>query len=707
MHEARARGKSLLLAFAWALSLAALCVQLVAAAPIADAPGWSRTLPDTGVWFLAALGLGLLYRAAGRMPRAFAQPALWLLAVLLASVSTLGESFAHTGTAALVTTQPWLALVYFAGRVPAYYMGFALLLAALRGKPLQRADARTRTEADGLFANPTGEDMPDMPPHSRLRAYRARGGYGLPQPIEAAGGTLFATPPVERRPSMPGAPANAAGGARALPGAKAAGASAAYRQAYPAYAGERPADLVPITVQRSHTFGFTLLLLACWLPYLLAVWPGTVSNDSITQLAEALGQIPLSNGNPVFQTGLVWLFAQVGLGLFGTADATVALYVCVQGVLMAWLLGYALGRIRRLSAPGWLGWLATAFFALCPVFPTFAFCMGKDTNFAMAVLWLMLMAWRVLDSRWPPLRTLVGLALSAVLCALLRNAGVAVAAATLGALFVWALTVRSRQWRAPLAALLATAAAVMALHLLVLPALGALPTPETENWSIPLQQVARTVASETLTDEERAAVDAVMPIAQIQPAYNGELSDPIKNLWRASVTPQQRTAFFATWLRLGLKHPATYASATFHNTYGYLLPGYVSTLKPTLLLGMQGRTTLVDGVFRFSVNPAATGLAAVLQSLYAYAPFRLLVSPGAYGWAVLLAVAGVLHCRKRRYLIAMLPVLVVLLGCLFSAVNGYFRYALPLYFAAPVLMALLSQGLRGGTRSRQSPARPR
>ena len=30
-----------------------------------------------------------------------------------------------------------------------------------------------------------------------------------------------------------------------------------------------------------------------------------------------------------------------------------------------------------------------------------------------------------------------------------------------------------------------------------------------------------------------------------------------------------------------------------HLNYGYLLPGYVSTLKPTLLLGMQGRQVAV------------------------------------------------------------------------------------------------------------------
>ena len=84
-------------------------------------------------------------------------------------------------------------------------------------------------------------------------------------------------------------------------------------------------------------WGFALLLLACWLPYLFAVWPGTVSNDSITQLKQIFGLIPLENSNPLTQTGLLWLSVRAGMGIFGSADAVVALYVCVQATLMAWL----------------------------------------------------------------------------------------------------------------------------------------------------------------------------------------------------------------------------------------------------------------------------------------------------------------------------------------------------------------------------------
>lgn len=469
--------------------------------------------------------------------------------------------------------------------------------------------------------------------------------------------------------------------------------------------GHAQAKTFESTQRLTPTWVWGLVILVCWMPYLFVVWPGTVSNDSITQLAEALGRKALSNGNPLAQTGLVWLMAQLGLGVFRSADAGVALYIGVQALLMAWLLGYAVRRLWEAGMPAWLNWLALLLYALCPVFPLFAFCVGKDTNFAMAVLWFTLMVWRVLGSKWPPLRTTAGLCLSAAACVLLRNAGAGLVGATLGVLFIRQFVKGGRLWRTPLLAMIVTTATLVGLYAFAVPALGALPTPATENWSIPLQQVARTVASVPLPDADRAAIDAVLPVEQIQPAYDGELSDPVKGLWREGVTPAQQADFFATWLRLGLRYPATYASATFHNSYGYLYPGYVNPVKPTFLLGMEGRTTKIDGAFDFTVNPLADPLKAQLKALFAYAPFRLLTAPGAYGWVLLLCVVGVLGYRRRENLIAMLPGLFALVGCLASAVNGYFRYAMPLYLLAPVLLGMLAQAARSGGREprRRSP----
>ncbi len=716
-----ARVKTLLLALLWALSLVAFCAVLTAPAGAEGTAGWTRTLPDTGVWFAAAVALGLGYRRLGRLRRGFSQPRLWILAALFAAVVTLGESFAQTGTAELVSSKPWLALLCFAGKAPAFYMGMALLTDVLSA-----GHAPTQRETAASAAAAGKPPAPQPPPVWAVRASRKTGvsttdtkPYAPPLPEWVAhpgqtdwmNDTLGTEPTAFPTDSVPAHVRAQTARTRDTENTETpARASAPYRRrtetARGAWAYRNAADgddfILPPTERRGGipVWGYLLLLLACWLPYLLAVWPGTVSNDSITQLAMIFGRKELSNGNPLAQTGLLWLAVQAGKGLLGSADAAVALYVTVQALLMAWLLAYTLRGMAETSAPGWLTWLAAAFYALCPIFPLFAFCVGKDTVFAMAVLWFTLMVWRAAGSKRPSAGVAAGLCLSAAACGLLRNAGAALAGVTLLALLIRGFG-RARQWRAPLAALLSLGAAMALLYLVAIPGLAVQAAPETETWSAPLQQVARVAAGGTLTDGERDVIDAVLPTEELQSVYNGDLSDPVKKLWNADATPEEKNAFFSLWLRLSVQYPATYFSAFFHNSYGYLMPGYVSTIKPTFLLGMEGRTTLINGVFDFTVNSRAEGLKTALTSLFACAPFRLLCAPGLYGWLALFALAGILGCKRRGNAVAVLPALFTLVGCLFSAVNGYFRYAMPLYFLAPPLLLFLSQALFSGRRGRE------
>ena len=456
---------------------------------------------------------------------------------------------------------------------------------------------------------------------------------------------------------------------------------------------------------RAFTCAAAGALLLCWLPYAVMIWPGTVSNDSVTQLLQIFGLSPLSNGNPVLQTGLIWLCVNACKPL--GADAAIALYCATQTLFMALLMGYTLWRLSRMNAPRALLALAFAFYALCPVFPTFALCVGKDANFAMATLFLALMTLSALETpREKPMsvKATVGLLVASVATAFLRNAGLYLALMMLALLLVRALARKSPQWKAPALCAGVVGCLWLTLHLLVLPGLGMDESPETEELSLPLQQVARVVVSqpEALDDAQRAAIDAVLPLEGIKSAYNGELSDRVKDLWRADATAEQKKAFFSTWLSLVKSCPATCFSATFHNVFGYLCPGYLFTaLKPTFLLGDEYGASGLEGRFDFTVNPRAERLEAKLKTLEQNPIFRLWIAPGLYGCLALFALTIALRNRGSGSALALLPALFTLLGCLLSAVNAYMRYAMPLYIAAPFALALAARALSEDGRGKE------
>ena len=462
----------------------------------------------------------------------------------------------------------------------------------------------------------------------------------------------------------------------------------------------RPGKQVHLSAVR-----FGGLLLLCWLPWYVCLFPGTVSTDSVSQLKIILGLMPMSNANPICQTGLVAAFRWLGETLGGGPDLAVALYCITQAVLMAWLLGTLLHLMGRSAAPRWLVWGSFAFYAFCPVFPVFAFCVGKDTNFAMAVLFLSIEVWRALHEENPKPIRWVCMGVAAVCCVVLRNAGVYLALITLAVVCLC-----RRRGTIPACGLACAVGVYALLHLVIIPGMHIAPMPETEEYSIPLQQVARVAAGDALTPEQAEAVDGVLVLSELRSAYNGELSDPVKNLWRTDATEDEKAAFWRAWLDIVKDNPATCLSATFHNTYAYLYPGYVSTIKPTLIIGNHStRPASVKGYFDYTVNPLSTPLKAFTDTLLVNPLYRVLVSPGLYGWLTLLCTAVLLGTKdgilKGKALerdskgqrplaaggfVCAIPALFTLVGCLFSAVNGYFRYAMPLYLCTPFLLWLIS-----------------
>ncbi|MBE0601565.1 MAG: hypothetical protein IH607_07225 [Firmicutes bacterium] len=489
MENRRAADKAVLLVLCWMLSFAAMSISL-----------YDKTWFSFFMQVFVPVMLIFGYLSLWPIPRAFGKGPLWIAAAVFAAAATVGASFEHTGTAALVTGQIWKALIYFLGRLTAFYMGMVLALEVM---------------------------IKGRPPHRRY-----------------------------------------------------------------------PAGL------------YALFVLLCWLPYLVALWPGSVSAGAALQMQELSGALAPGTQEPLLQTGLIGLALWIGQGVFGSTDAAVALFCVVQALLMAWLIGRAVVLIAGGGAPKWLILASLFFFALCPVFPLYAFAVSADTSFALAALWLMTVAWRAVSGRIPTRRDGISLSVSAVLCALFSNFGLWVALGTLAALLVWSL-LRRGEWRwSALYALACAAGAWIVVQGALLPHLA-----------------------------------------------------------------------LASGVRAGTSLAAGRETAALH--YGYLMPGFVSRVSPTFIWG-------ADGV----LTQSAAAVSTVFARLLTYAPFRILASPGLYGWIALFALAVVLSRKRWDALVYLAVPLWTLAGCLFADVNGAMGYALPICLAAPVLLAAAARALR-------------
>jgi hypothetical protein len=192
---------------------------------------------------------------------------------------------------------------------------------------------------------------------------------------------------------------------------------------------------------------FALPMLIAWVVFLLAFWPGMMSNDSLDQWRQVLsGQY--NDHHPAFHTLTIWLVTRVYL-----SPAVVAL---AQIVALGLLSGAILAGFESLGVPSNVLWAASLVFALSPVNGTMVNTLWKDIPYSTALLGFTFLLFRLVYSggTWIAERkNWLILGITAGLVSLFRHNGLPVVLAT----FLLLLFVYHRHWRPLAFALLAGA----------------------------------------------------------------------------------------------------------------------------------------------------------------------------------------------------------------------------------------------------------
>ena len=439
---------------------------------------------------------------------------------------------------------------------------------------------------------------------------------------------------------------------------------------------------------------FAIMLLICWSPYFYILFPGSVSTDSVTQMKSLIGVVPLTNANPIFQTFLVGLSMFLGK-LFNNMDYGILIYTATQAICMAILLAYTLQFFLNAGVKTVFVYNCFVFFAFLPHFPLYALCVGKDTNFAMCILLFVLVLYKLLYSpKKISIYSIIILSLISIMCMLLRNVGILLVSFSLLSFIVYFIIKKNRLASfATSIALLSTLTCYVLLHLLILPQFNVAPSPTSENYSVPVQQVARIAKEHNFNKKTHPELDALLPIEELVANYEPELSDPIKNLYNLHISKNEEGDFFSIWKTLIKTYPVSALKATFHNSFGYFTPGYIYSKKAMFLIGRQGRIDHLSPQYQFTVNPRTKQLSSYLDKLNKNPIFRFLFAPGLYGLFTIF-VGIVLLSKKSKDLLVYFPILFVFIGTLFSAVNAYTRYAFSLYLCFPILLYLLGKNTK-------------
>lgn len=447
-------------------------------------------------------------------------------------------------------------------------------------------------------------------------------------------------------------------------------------------------------VIRKHSRLLSAVIMSlCWIPIIIANLPGSVPFDGMTQLLEHFGRIPHYGHHPVFITRLYGFIVQLGAAIH-SENFGVFLVVVFQVIFCAIVFSGVCKYILDIGCPKWTYWVLTFFYGLLPVFGSYVSSVLKDTFYMASVTWFslelakMVVRFRTDKEYVTTKRSLVNIGISALMMCLSRKeAKILVALTIVYVIFVLIrLLGRNNKNVKPLLIVLVVALIINgAFNFFVHNIMGVPKGEIAEALSIPFQQTARyvTLYPDDVTDEEKAAIDLVLPYDKIAESYDPELSDPIKGKMKSGVSKKEYLTYAKTWASMGLKKPWVYVAATWNNIYGYFDPFYKgrSVIQYDIDHSQTARwnTEELDIYFVFEDSDYRVFVIDVLNKSRDIPVLSMLYNPGFYFWVI---IALIIYCIvKKRLLESVLlavPVLTYLV-CFASPANGYGRYILAVY----------------------------
>ncbi len=424
------------------------------------------------------------------------------------------------------------------------------------------------------------------------------------------------------------------------------------------------------------------------LPYWLTFHPAVMTYDTVVQYTEALGGT-LTNKNPLLHTLTIGLALRLGAWVGLGEAASLAGYALAQVLVQAAVFAGVVAFLRRRAQTLWAPLLALAYFALHPLHAYYAVTIWKDVPFGLIVLALVMMLYRVAETRGECLRKplfFAGMTAVLALVPLLRNNGIFPMAAAVIALALWKQPERKR-------ALALCGGAVAVLLIVQVPVFRALRIEQsnvTEMLAVPLQQIGFVVKNEyMLSDEQAAAVDEILPLDAWAENYYVNNVDPLKHHpdFDHEALRADLGRYAQVWREIGKENPEAFQEAYAAFTMRYWYPDrppqarFYPNPQPAeqyKYFPTQSLTEAFAGLWDLSPK----------EWVEAHPQWTLLYSQGALIWLVLAACACLLAAKKARFQLALWPLIAVWVSLMLGAPLDETRYIYPLYCCVPLLVWL-------------------
>lgn len=430
------------------------------------------------------------------------------------------------------------------------------------------------------------------------------------------------------------------------------------------------------------------VIFACWIPYLIVFYPGSVPYDGYYQLNMFYGISPASNHHPWLSTLVIGLITMLGRNF--NDNFGVFLYILFQSLFCAFAFSVVCCKIFNYRISKWIKIGAILFFAILPVWGAYAQTLMKDVVYYGLFALFSVLYVEIVESKCAlSKKKMFAFILLGCLLVQYRNEGIYIIGASL---FLLILIVKSSSRLK----LFSAGGIIIVCHLifvmLIFPAMGVEKGSEKEMLSVPFQQTARySVTYENeITEREIAIIDKVLNYETIKNKYNPINSDPVKNSYK-SPSKEDFVNYIKVWYEQLKKHPTCYVQATLNNCFGYLYPGYIQNSISNMQFYIKGEPLATGDLNIYYIqNDVLRKSLSQYSLMWLKIPgMSLLLYPGTYSWMVVLGIIELIRYRKYKECVSASLIVFTIAICLISPVNGYLRYMLPVMATMPLFVGFV------------------
>ena len=449
-----------------------------------------------------------------------------------------------------------------------------------------------------------------------------------------------------------------------------------------------------------------LFLLLCWLPVLLAVYPGFFVYDAQDEYLQVAYRT-FSTHHPLVHVLLLGGIICAVHKVTDSYNLGIACYTVFQMILVSGGFTFLLSYLRKKKVSKTLRFISMLYFGLFPVIVMFTLCSAKDALFSTALLLLLICLLEMnlnSDSFFTSKGWLLLIGASATGMMLLRNNGLYAFVFLIPFLAFYQKKYRKR--------VLIWAAISIAGCLLINGGLRvAFQADDSENQEIltvPIQQLARTYKyePEVFSEEDVKTLHEILPEEALV-MYNARLSDPVKYRFRNDAFAADKSKYIKLWAKIGLKKPLSYINAWLMTSYGFWYPDtvinvyagnsvFTFTYKDSSYFGYEvelpgerdSKIPWLDEVYRRLSLEIEQEKVPIVSMLF---------SPGGLFWLFAFVFSYMLYRKNYHILMPCIMVLAVWLTVILGP-TYLPRYVLIFWFGLPLFAAVLLEEERFGMR---------